>query len=88
MPTAACGVEPPSVRARAMARRTRSEATEADRESVSGMITPNSVVPTRQATSSARTLPPMAAPSVRIEASTSSAETSSTLARASATGRS
>ena len=34
------------------------------RESVSGMITPNSVVPTRQATSSARTLPPMAAPSV------------------------
>ena len=52
------------------------------------MITPNSVVPTRQATSSARTLPPIAAPSVRIDASTSSAATSSTLASASATGRS
>ena len=75
-------------RTRAIARSTRSAATEALRLSVSAMITPDSVPPTRQATSSARTLPPIELPKSRIVSSVSglSSSSPSTDASASATG--
>ena len=90
MPTAASGCGPrASGRGRSPAAR-RSAATEALRLSVSHMITPNSVLPTRQATSSARTLPRWRCPSgasrsARVVAALLSSP--STDASASATGR-
>ena len=89
MPTAASGWRPAGERTRAIARSSRSAATDALRLSVSHMITPNSVLPTRQAMSSARTLAPIALPISAIATSVSSPSSSSpsTDASASATGR-